>query len=346
MTTFQRFFLLPILAIVLASPMGIASGLAGETLDAVKSRGMLRCGVSEGIAGFSEKDATGRWVGFDVDFCRAVAAAVIGNPEKVTFVPLKASARFPALQAGKIDLLVRNTTWTLGREAGLKVQFPGIHFFDGQGFMVPAKKGVKRIDQINGATVCVEKGTTHLQNLEDYFAARKMRVKPLIFDSVREVTEAFLSGRCLACTSDASQLAAMRLRAPGGPKAFVILPERISKEPLGPIVSRGDDDWFTVVRWVLFALISAEENDLRRDTIAAYLLGSTSPTIRRAAGLEGGFGKALGLREDWAVRAVQAVGNYGEMFERNLGCGSALQLERGYNRLWTKGGLMYAPPLR
>jgi general L-amino acid transport system substrate-binding protein len=346
MTTFQRFMLLPILAILLAFATRVAPGFAGEALDAVKSRGLLRCGVSEGIAGFSERNAAGRWTGFDVDFCRAVAAAVIGDPEKVKFVPLKASARFPALQAGKIDLLVRNTTWTLGREAGLKVQFPGILLFDGQGFMVPAKGGVQKIEQLKGATICVEKGTTHVQNLADTFAARGMEVKPLVFDSVREVTNAFFSGRCRAFTSDASQLAALRLRAPGGPRTFLILPERISKEPLGPIVRRGDDDWFTIVRWVLFALIAAEENNLTQDNIIALLRDSRHPALRRAGGLEGGFGRALGLREDWAVRAIQAVGNYGEMFDRNLGRNSALQLDRGHNRLWTEGGLMYAPPLR
>ena len=346
MRTLERIFLTPILVILMVITVGAAPGFSGETLDTVKTRGVLRCGVSEGIAGFSERNAAGRWTGFDVDFCRAVAAAVIGDPEKVKFVPLKASARFPALQAGKIDLLVRNTSWTLGREAGLKVQFPGILFFDGQAFMVPAGKGVQKIEQLNGATVCVEKGTTHLQNLSDHFAFRNMSVKPLVLDSVREVTDAFLSGRCRACTSDASQLAAMRLRTPGGSKAFVILPERISKEPLGPIVRRGDDDWYTVVRWVLFALIAAEENNLTQDNIAVQLRDSSHPALRRAGGLEGGFGKALGLREDWIVRAVQAVGNYGEMFDRNVGPNSALQLDRGHNRLWTQGGLMYAPPLR
>jgi len=308
MTTVERFFVLSILAMLLAVAFKAAPGFAGETLDAVKSRSVLRCGVSEGIAGFSERNTAGRWTGLDVDFCRAVAAAVIGDPAKVEFVPLKASARFPALQAGKIDLLLRNTTWTLGLEAGLKVQFPGILFFDGQGFMVPGKKGAQKIEQLNGATVCVEKGTTHVQNLADYFAFRNMQVKPLVLDSVREVTDAFLSGRCRACTSDASQLAAMRLKAPGGSSAFVIL------------------------RWVLFALIAAEENNLTQDNIAALLRDSRHPALRRAAALEGGFGKALGLNEDWAVRAVQAAGNYGEMFDRNLGRSSALQLDRGAPR--------------
>jgi len=319
---------------------------AGETLDAVKSRGRLRCGVSEGIAGFSERDASGRWTGFDVDFCRAVAAAALGDAGKVVFVPLKASERFPALQSRAIDLLLRNTTWTLGREAGLKVQFPGVLFYDGQAFMVPKKTDVKKIVQLNSATVCIEKGTTHVQNLADYFGARGMKVIPLILDSTADVTSAFFSGRCRAYTSDASQLAAVRLRAPGGPQSFDILPERISKEPLGPIVRRGDDDWFTLVRWVVFALISAEEAGITRDNVAVIFKETHDPVLQRVFGSDGGFGKELGVGDDWAVRAVKAVGNYGEMFERNVGHGSALKLDRGLNRLWTQGGLMYAPPMR
>jgi general L-amino acid transport system substrate-binding protein len=319
---------------------------AGETLDLVKSRGRLRCGVSEGIAGFSERDASGRWTGLDADFCRAVAAAVLGDEGKVVFVPLKASERFPALQNRTIDLLLRNTTWTLGREAGLKVQFPGILFYDGQAFMVPKKSNIQKVAQLNGATVCVEKGTTHVQNLADFFAARGMKVTPLIVDSAIDVASAFFAGRCRAYTSDASQLAAVRLRAPGGPDSFDILNERISKEPLGPAMRRGDDDWATLVRWVLFALIAAEEAGITRDNVDAILKETRDPVLRRALGIEGGFGKALGAREDWAVRVLSAVGNYGEMFERNVGHGSVLKLDRGLNRLWTQGGLLYCPPLR
>lgn len=318
---------------------------AGETLAAVKSRGQLRCGVSEGITGFSEKDSSGRWTGLDADFCRVVAAAVLGDPGRVKFVRLKASERFPALQADTIDLLLRNTTWTLGREAGLKVQFPGTLLYDGQAFMVP-KTGVRKIAQLNGETVCVEKGTTHVQNLADYFGARGMKVSPLILDSAADAASAFFSGRCRAYTSDASQLAAVRLKAPGGLNSFDILPERISKEPLGPVVRRGDDDWFTLIRWVLFALIAAEEAGITRDTIEVFLKETRDPALRRVFGIGGGFGKSIGVRDDWAVQAIKAVGNYGEMFERNVGQGSALRLDRGLNRLWTEGGLMYAPPLR
>ena len=319
---------------------------AGETLDAVKARGRLRCGVSEGIAGFSERSPSGRWTGLDVDFCRAVAAAVLGDAEKVAFVPLKASERFPALQNRSIDLLLRNTTWTLGREAGLKVQFPGVLFYDGQAFMVSKKTGAKKIAQLNGATVCVEKGTTHVQNLADFAAAQGMKVIPLVIDSTAGVTSAFFSGRCAAYTSDASQLAAVRLQAPGGPQSFEILSERISKEPLGPVVRRGDDDWFTLVRWVLFGLIEAEEAGITHNNIVTVLKETHDPVVKRILGIEGGFGKALGTTDDWAVRAVKAGGNYGEMFERNVGNRSALKLDRGLNRLWTQGGLMYAPPLQ
>jgi len=319
---------------------------AGETLDAVKSRGRLRCGVSEGIAGFSEKNASGRWSGLDADFCRAVAAAVLGDAEKVAFVPLKASERFPALQTSVIDLLVRNTTWTLEREAGLKVQFPGILFYDGQAFMVPKKAGIKKLSQLNGTTVCVEKGTTHVQNLADFVVAHDMKVTPLVIDSAAGVASAFFAGRCSAYTSDVSQLAAMRLRAPGGPQSVEILSERISREPLGPVVRRGDDDWFTLVRWVLFALIEAEEAGITHDNITGILKETHDPVVKRILGIEGGFGKALGVTNDWAVHVVKAVGNYGEVFERNVGSRGSLKLDRGLNRLWTQGGLMYAPPLQ
>lgn len=319
---------------------------AGETLSAVQSRGQLRCGVSEGIEGFSIKDASGRWRGLDADFCRAVAAAVLGNPEKVEFVPLKASNRFPALQAKRVDLLVRNTTWTLGREAILKVQFAGVLFYDSQGFMVPPGSRAKAVADLAGETVCVEKGTTSEQNLSDYFTARGAKVKPLVVDSEADTVKAFFAGRCAALTSDMSLLAIARLRAPGGAQGYAILPERISREPLGPVVRRGDDDWFTLVRWVLHALVAMEEAGTTRDNVAARVKDSRDPGVQRASGADPRIGKALGVRPDWAVQAVLAVGNYGEMYERNLGAGSGLKLERGLNDLWTKGGLMYAPPLR
>lgn len=323
-----------LLAVAWAPP----STTAGETLTDIRARGFVRCGVSEGIAGFSAKDASGRWVGLDVDFCRAVAAAALGSTEKVTFVPMRASARFPALQLKTIDLLARDTTWTLDREAGLRVHFAGILFYDGQGFMVPAGGRVKSAAQLDGATVCVEKGTTHERNLADYAAARRIRVTPLVIDSATGVADAFFAGRCSAYTSDSSQLAAARLLAPGG-RRFLILPERISKEPLGPVLRRGDDDWVTLVRWVLFVLLEAEEKGITKDT-------ARDPDARRALGTDTDVARALGADPDWALRAVQGVGNYGEIFERNLGSRSPLKLERGLNRLWTQGGLMYSPPMR
>lgn len=337
--------LLPAAAALLVLAWPAPSAAAGETLTQMKSRGTLRCGVSEGIAGFSEKDGSGRWSGLDVDFCRAVAAAALGDAEKVTFVPLRASARFPALQSRTIDLLARDTTWTLAREAGLDVQFAGILFYDGQAFMVPTASRVKTVAQLNGATVCVEKGTTHERNLTEYFAGRGMSVKPLVIDSAIEVVDAFFAGRCVAYTSDASQLAAVRLRASGG-RTFRILPDRISKEPLAPVVRSSDTAWLTLVRWVLFALIAAEENGITRDNARALGESARAAGVRRALGADAELGKALGTDPDWALRAVQSVGNYGEMFERNLGGQSWLKLERGLNRLWTQGGLMYAPPMR
>jgi len=338
-------------ATVTICTIGVALGLipasagAAETLARVKSRKVVRCGVSEGLIGFSFKDAAGQWTGMDIDFCRAVAAAV-GDRAKVEFVPLFASARFPALQADEIDLLVRNTTWTLGREAFLGVQFAGILFYDGQGFMVPRKSKVRRIGDLKGATICVEKGTTSEQNLADYFRAHGWNYKPLVLESVAEIRDAFVSGRCQAYTSDSSQLASVRMEVPEGTKKYIILPDLISKEPLGPVVRRGDEEWFTLVRWVLFALIQAEELGITRENVQALRDASTDPAVQRLLGNTGGFGKALGVDNDWVVRVVGAVGNYGEMFERNLGRGSVLNLERGLNRLWKQGGLMYAPPFR
>lgn len=334
-------------ALLLAVVVGLLSCLpawAGETLDAVRGRGELRCGVSEGIPGFSFQDAGGRWRGMDVDFCRALAAAILGSPEKVRFVPLRASARFPALRAGKIDLLARNTTWTLVREAALGVQFPAILFHDGQGFMAPASARLQTPADLAGKTVCVEKGTTNERNLSLYFAARGLRVRPLVVDSAPGVAEAYFAGRCAAYTSDASQLAAMRLKAPGGAKAHVILPERISKEPLGPVVPDGDSQWVTLVRWILFGLIRAEEANITQAKAHEGIWSGRDQTGQILVDRRDIVGRALGLHGDWAARTVKAVGNYGEMYERNFGKASGLDIERGPNRLWLQGGLMYAPP--
>jgi general L-amino acid transport system substrate-binding protein len=334
------------LAAVLILGIGFLSpAQGGEVLDGVKSRGVLRCGVSEGIPGFSERDAAGEWRGLDADFCRAVAAAVVGDPERVQFVPLKASMRFPALQARRIDLLVRNTSWTFSREVALRLQFPAVLFYDGQGFMVPAGSGVKSPADLHGATVCVEKGTTHERNLISYFATRGLSVTPLVIDSAREVAEAFHKGQCRAYTSDASQLAAVRLHAPEGPQSVEILPERISKEPLAPVVWGGDPAWTTVIRWVLYMLVLAEEYGASQDNVDAVVAGGRTPLSRLVGDERAVLSQALGIAPGWGTRAVKAVGNYGEMFERNLGGGSPLKIERGLNRLWNQGGLLYAPPL-
>jgi general L-amino acid transport system substrate-binding protein len=323
--------------------LATAAGHAGETLDAVKSRRVLKCGVSEGIVGFSAKDASGRWRGMDADFCRAVAAAALGNADKVEFVPLSASARFPALQGKMIDVLVRQTTWTLGREAALKARFAGILFYDGQGFMVARKNAPKTVSALKDATVCVEKGTTHADNLVEYFAGLGMKVRPMIVDSTREAAAAFFAGRCRVYSSDASQLFAIRAMAPADGGGYVILPERISKEPLGPVVRDGDEDWLTLVRWVLNVLIAADEYNVTRDNVAKLI---RDPTLKRVLGAADEFSKALGVEPGWSLRVLQSVGNYGEMFDRNLGAGSALKLEPGLNRPYNQGGIMYAPPLR
>ncbi|MDQ1240421.1 MAG: ral L-amino acid transport system substrate-binding protein, partial [Thermodesulfobacteriota bacterium] len=303
----------------------------GDVLDRVKARGRLHCGVGENMPGFSERDANGSWSGFNVDFCRAVAAAVLGDGDKVKFVPLTTSMRFPALQAGKIDLLVRNTTWTLEREAFLKVQFPAVLFYDSQAFLVPSKSGITSLAELSGATVCVEKGTTSLQNMKDYFVARGLSVNPMVLDTTSEAAAAFFEGRCSACTGDSSELASVRAQAPGGIQAFKIVPDRISKEPLCPVVWGGDREWATIIRWVVYALILAEEHGITRENADSITSHNDVRVLRMQKGEHSKLAKAMGVPTDWAVRAVKAAGNYGEMFERNLGSGSPLNMERGLN---------------
>lgn len=334
-----------IVATVAALPLMAAH--AGADLAAVQARGVLRCGVSGDIPGFAERDAAGSWQGMEVDFCRAVAAATLGNPEKVQFVPLKASDRFPALQAKKIDLLMRNTTWTLAREALLKLQFPAVLFYDGQGFMVRKSARIDSADKLKSTKICVEKGTTHEARLLDYFGQNSPTEHVVVIDSAREVAAAFFAGRCQAYSSDASQLAAVRARAPDGLKDFDILPERISKEPMGPVVRGGDAEWATLVRWVLHMLIAAEEQGITGDNIDTRLqeLAISERARRLVSGHDEWVARTLGVRADWANRAIKAGGNYGEIYERNLGNASTLKIDRGYNRLWQQGGLHYAPPL-
>lgn len=318
---------------------------AGKTLDAVKARGQLVCGVNTSGPGFSSADSQGKWSGLDVDFCRAVAAVVLKDAEKVKYVPLNSQQRFSSLQAGEIDVLARNSTWTLTRDASLGVVFTGINYYDGQGFMVPAKLKIDSAKKMNGATVCVQAGTTSEKNVADYFSANGMKYKPVVFDTAEAITSAFFAGRCQVYTTDMSDLAGARTKAPK-PDDYMILPQVISKEPLGPSVRRGDDEWFQIVRWTGFAMLEAEELGLTRANVDAQKKDNKDPAVQRLLGVSEDTGKLLGLDAEWAYRVVKQVGNYGESFERHLGPKSPSKLPRGVNNLWTKGGLMYAPPIR
>jgi general L-amino acid transport system substrate-binding protein len=330
---------------VLALLLAIAAQSASaQTLKAVKDRGMLNCGSNGTLAGFGLPDAQGKWTGLDVDFCKAIAAAVLNDAEKVKFVPLSAKDRFTALQSGEIDVLARNTTWTSSRDTSLGLNFIGVNYYDGQGFMVRKALKVNSALELNGAAVCVQQGTTTELNLADFFSAHKMQLKTVTFATSNEAVKAYDAGRCDAYTTDASALYAERLRV-ANPNDHIILPEIISKEPLGPVVRHGDDQWFDIVKWTLFAMIDAEELNISQKTLDEALK-STNPEIKRFVGTEGNFGEQLGLTKDWAVRIVKLVGNYGESFERNVGQGSPLKIERGLNKLWTKGGIQYAPPIR
>jgi general L-amino acid transport system substrate-binding protein len=325
---------------------GVGLAQAGATFDAVKKRDAVRCGVNTGLAGFSVADDKGQWTGLDVAYCRAVAAAVLGDAKKVQFVPLSAQARFTALQSGEIDVLSRNTTWTLTRDASLGFHFAGITFYDGQGFMVPAKYGIKSVKALDGAAICVQSGTTTELNLADYFRTYGIKYKPVVFEGMAESLTAFFAGRCQAYTTDMSGLAAIRAVDAPNPKDYVIIPETISKEPLGPVVRRGDDQWFAVAKWVLYALLQAEESGVTSANVEAMKADAKNPVIQRLLGTSGDLGKKLGLDSDWAFRAIKQVGNYGEIFARSVGAKSPIGLERGRNALWRDGGLMYPMPLR
>ncbi|QEN90734.1 amino acid ABC transporter substrate-binding protein [Labrys sp. KNU-23] len=313
------------------------------TLDTVKQRGQLICGAHQGLAGFSIPNEQGKWAGFDVDYCRALAAAVLGDADKTKFVPLSAKDRFTALQASEIDVLPRNTTWTLTRETG-GFLFAATNYYDGQGFMVKKSLGVKSTNELDGATVCVQQGTSHELNLSDYFRSIGKPYQILTLATIGEAQNAYESGRCDTFTTDASGLYGVRL-ALKNPDEHVVLPEIISKEPLGIAVRQGDDQWFSVAKWVYFALVQAEESGVTQAN-ADEMLKSDKPDIKRLLGTEGDFGKQLGLDNQWAYRVVKQVGNYGEIFDRNLGSKSPLKIERGLNALWTNKGLQYAPPIR
>ena len=321
-----------------------AHGASAQTLKAVKQRGSLNCGAHGSLAGFGMPDAKGVWTGLDVDVCRAIAAAIFGDPNKVKFVPLTAKDRFTALQSGEVDVLSRNTTWTLSRDTSLGLNFTGVNYYDGQGFMVHKGLKVNSALELNGASVCVQQGTTTELNLADFFRAHNMQLKTVTFATADEAVKAYDAGRCDTYTTDASGLYAERLRL-SNPDDNIVLPEIISKEPLGPAVRHGDDQWFDIVKWVLFAMVNAEELGITQKNVDS-MLKSTNPAIKRFVGTEGNMGEQLGLTNAWAVNIIKAVGNYGESFDRNVGKDSPLKIARGLNRLWDKGGIMYAPPIR
>ncbi len=324
------------------SPKAQAQGSGSATIDTIKSRGQLVCGVSTGVAGFSLADSKGVIQGIDADTCRAVAAAILGDANKVRFVPTTTTNRFTALQSGELDLLVRSTTWTLGREGNLGLLFAGVNFYDGTGFLVKSSAGVKSVKDLDGATICVQPGTSTELAIADYFRLNKLKFTPVLIQDLAEIQNTYLAGRCDSYSTDASGLAAFRYQQ--GPKAeeHVLLPEIISKEPLGMMVRKGDDKFFDLVRWTLFAMIQAEESGVTSKNVDE-MLKSTNPDIRRLVGVEGDMGKALGVDNKWAVNVIKGVGNYGEMWDRTV---APLGIPRGINNLWNKGGLHYPPPIR
>ncbi|MBB3658579.1 general L-amino acid transport system substrate-binding protein [Rhizobium sp. BK650] len=323
-----------------------ASAASATTLADVKAKGFIQCGVNTGLAGFAAPDASGNWSGFDVDFCRAVSAAVFGDANKVKFTPLSAANRFPALQSGEVDVLARNTTWTINRDTALGLNFRFVNYYDGQGFMVRKSLNVKSALELSGASVCVQSGTTTELNLADYFKANNLQYNPVVFEKLDEVNAAYDSGRCDVYTTDQSGLYSLRLTLKN-PDEHMILPEIISKEPLAPAVRQGDDQWFDIVSWVGYAMVNAEEFGITQANVDE-MKNSPNPDIKRFLGVEADtkIGTDLGLTNDWAYNVVKNVGNYGEVFEKNIGQGSPLKIARGLNALWNKGGIQYAPPVR
>jgi general L-amino acid transport system substrate-binding protein len=332
----------------LAAILASGTAMAGKDLDSIKARGTLICGVPAGITGFVAADNQGKWTGLDVDVCRAVAAAIFGDSEKVKYIVLSAAQRFIAIQSGEVDMLSNNTTATLLRDSSLGLDFTAVTYFDGQAFLVNRKLGVKSVKELDGATICVLPGSTTELNLADYFRANKMTFKPVVIEKVDELRAAFFSGRCDVYTSDSSSLYAARaanVPPPAKPEDFIILPEIISKEPLAPAVRHGDNQFADIVRWSQYAMVEAEECGITSANVDE-MLKSDNPAIKRILGVTPGMGKSLGLDEKWAYTIVKQVGNYGESFERNVGMGSPLKIERGLNALWNKGGLQYAQPIR
>ena len=333
-----------VMSAVLGASLAVAGAATAGTLDDVKARGTLICGSNTGLAGFGQPNAQGVWNGFDVDYCRAIAVAVFGDASKVKFVPLSSKDRFTALQSKEVDVLVRNTTWTSSRDTSLGLNFTGVTYYDGQGFMVRKKLKVNSALELSGASVCTQQGTTTELNLADFFRAKNMKFEAVVFATSDETIKAYDAGRCDVFTTDASGLYAERLRLANADE-HMVLPEVISKEPLGPAVRHGDDQWFDIVKWTHYVLLTAEETGVTKANVD-QMKTSTNPDIKRMLGVEGDFGKALGLNNDFAIGVIKAVGNYGELFEKNLGTGSPLKISRGVNQLWNKGGLQYAPPIR
>jgi general L-amino acid transport system substrate-binding protein len=318
---------------------------AGAVLDSIKQRGSFKCGTAQPTPGWGYTDSSGKWVGFNIDVCRAVSAALFGTPDKVQNVVVTSQSRFPALQSGEVDVLSNNTTWTLVRDTQLGFNFAPTVFYDGQGFLIPKKLGVSSALKLDGATVCVLPGTTTELNLADYFRANNMKFKPVVIENADEIRRAYFDGRCDVMTNDRSALAAIRTIAPN-PADHVLMPEVISKEPLGPVVKHGDDQWFDIVKWSVYALMEAEEFGVTMANVEQMAKDSKDPRVQRLLGVTPGMGAALGLSENWVVNIIKAVGNYGEIYDRHLGPKTPLQIERGVNDLWTRGGLIYAPPVR
>lgn len=327
-------------ALLVVMPAGIAGA---STLDDVIERDQLRCGVSDGVPGFSVQDEKGNWSGIDVDLCRAVAAATLGDAAKVTYIPLSNEKRLPALQDGAIDLLARNTTWTLTRDTSMGVSFAGINFFDGQGFLVRSVLGIRSSLGMDGLKICVQRNTTSFKNLKNYFTLHAMKYTPVVFDNLKQMQQGFEEAKCDAISSDKSLLFILR-KGLGEPSDGTVLPEIISREPMGPVVQSGDDAWFKIVRWSLYTMINAEEMNISSDTVERIRKVAQNADVRLMLGQEGETGKALGLAPDWSYQIIRQVGNYGESFERNLGKASGLGMKRGHNALWSDGGLLYAPP--